>query len=94
MDTDLIAGLNIIEAYDEPTLIVFPEGIALLQDPADIANINDSSKYDESKYYNLIASALDQCANLQDRFTIIDVIRISPTDAAPVISDSKPTVEK
>jgi phage tail sheath protein FI len=80
VDTDLEAGLNIIEAYDEPTLIVFPEGIALLQDPANAADANDSTKYDESKYYALIGKAIDQCAKLQDRFTIIDVIRVLNTD--------------
>jgi uncharacterized protein len=80
-DTDLEAGLNIIEAYDEPTLIVFPEGAALIQDPADAGDINDSTKYNESKYYALIGKALDQCAKLQDRFTIIDVLSILPTDS-------------
>jgi phage tail sheath protein FI len=79
-DTDLEAGLDIIEAYDEPTLIVFPEGIALLQNPADPGDANDSTAYNESKYYALVGKALDQCAKLQDRFTIIDVISILPTD--------------
>ncbi len=80
VDTELEAGLNIIEAYDEPTLIVFPEGTALLQDPANPADVNDSTKYDESKYYALVGKAIDQCAKLQDRFTIIDAIRILNTD--------------
>ena len=56
-NTDLETGLSIIEAYDEPTLIIFPEGHA-------ISEIN---------YYTLIGKAIDQCAKLQDRFTLVDV---------------------
>ena len=57
INTDLEIGLAIIEAYDEPTLIIFPEGHA-------ISEIN---------YYTLIGKAIDQCAKLQDRFTLVDV---------------------
>ncbi|MFI5171322.1 MAG: phage tail sheath family protein [Chitinophagales bacterium] len=56
-DSELLAGLNAVEAYDEPTIIVIPEGQAL----------------NEDKYYSLMGSAIDQCAKLQDRFTIVDV---------------------
>ena len=54
----LQGGLKALEAYDEPTLIVFPEGQG-------VANGAD--------YYALIVQALLQCANLQDRFAIPDV---------------------
>lgn len=57
VNTDLEEGLAIIEAYDEPTLLVFPEGFAI----------------SETNYYTLIGKAIDQCAKLQDRFTIVDV---------------------
>lgn len=57
-DVDLQAGLDALKAYDEPTLIVFPEGQG-------IATASD--------YYALIGNAIDQCAALQDRFTLIDV---------------------
>jgi uncharacterized protein len=57
VDTDLQAGLDAIEAYDEPTLILFPEGQAI----------------GESNYYTLVGNAIDQCAELQDRFTLIDI---------------------
>ncbi|MEZ4691641.1 MAG: hypothetical protein R3A12_16385 [Ignavibacteria bacterium] len=54
---DLEGGRDILEAYDEPTLILFPEGQSL----------------SEADYYSLVSGAIDQCAKLQDRFTIIDV---------------------
>ena len=57
VNTDLEEGLTIIEAYDEPTLLIFPEGFAI----------------SETNYYTLIGKAIDQCAKLQDRFTIVDV---------------------
>ena len=62
-DTDLSAGLDILEAYNEPTLILFPEGRALTED----------------KYYALILKAIAQCAKLQSRFTIVDVMVASTT---------------
>jgi phage tail sheath protein FI len=54
---DLQGGLTAIEAFDEPTLILFPEGINI----------------PEANYYGLVGLAIDQCANLQDRFTLVDV---------------------
>ncbi|HTE13210.1 MAG TPA: phage tail sheath C-terminal domain-containing protein [Chitinophagaceae bacterium] len=57
-DTDLLAAVDTLEAYDEPTLYVFPEA----------QNITD-----ESKFYALFAHAIDSCAKLQDRFTIVDI---------------------
>ncbi len=56
-NTDLDAGLDALEAYDEPTIILFPEGQGLA----------------ETEYYALIGSAIDQCALLQDRFTLVDI---------------------
>ena len=57
-DDKLSNGLKAIEAFDEPTLIVFPEGQG-------IANGAD--------YYSLIGESLELCAKLQDRFTLVDV---------------------
>jgi Phage tail sheath protein FI len=57
-DTDLEAGIEALEAYDEPTLIVVPEGTKLGS---------------ANTYYSLMQKAIDQCANLQDRFTLIDL---------------------
>jgi phage tail sheath protein FI len=62
-DTELEAGLNIVAAYDEPTIIIFPEGPSLGED----------------KYYALIDKAIEQCAKLQDRFTLVDVIGTTTT---------------
>jgi phage tail sheath protein FI len=55
---DLQDGLDSIEAEDEPTLIVFPDGPGI----ATAAN-----------YYTLQNNALALCAKLQDRFSLIDV---------------------
>lgn len=50
-------GLAALAAFDEPTLIVFPEGQGLL----------------EGEYYGLIGTAINQCRDLQDRFVLMDV---------------------
>lgn len=57
-DTDLSAGIAALEAFDEPTLIIIPEGQAI-----SAANL----------YYGLMQTAIDQCFKLQDRFTLVDV---------------------
>lgn len=54
--TDLNAGLNLLKAEDEPTLILFPDAKAL--------GLDD--------FYSLYSNALMQCHDLQDRFAIID----------------------
>ncbi|MBB4079692.1 hypothetical protein GGR28_002317 [Lewinella aquimaris] len=54
----LQAGLNEVAKVDEVTLLVFPD------------STNLSSAAD---YYALHKAALDQCADLQDRFTVMDV---------------------
>lgn len=51
-------GLEVCAAEDDPTIIVFPDA------PHTIG---------ESEYYALVSLAIDQCAALQDRFTLIDV---------------------
>jgi len=59
LDTDLRTnGLEKLEAFDEPTIYVFPEG----------QNISTAALY-----YQLIKDAIKQCAKLQDRFTLVDV---------------------
>jgi|KBSMisStaDraftv2_1062788.scaffolds.fasta_scaffold00254_10 phage tail sheath protein FI len=54
---DLEKGVKAVEAFDEPTLFVVPEGKYL--SPSD--------------HYKLMQEAMDQCFNLGDRFTILDV---------------------
>ncbi len=51
-------GLEAGKLIDEITLYVFPEAVLGLGD---------------SEYNNLVGAALDQCVELQDRFTIMDV---------------------
>ncbi len=53
----LVGGLSRLERFDEPTLILFPDGVSL-------TDVNLGT---------LQADALSQCANLQDRFTIMDL---------------------
>jgi phage tail sheath protein FI len=68
--TDFHAGITAIEAYDEPTLIVIPEGVGLGTD-----------------YYEVAGKAIDLCAKLQDRFTIMDVICDATQDTDTNISN-------
>ena len=58
---ELGAGLGILAKEDEPTLIVFPDAVAITGGTA------------EADFYGIYVDALTQCADLQDRFTIIDV---------------------
>ncbi len=63
---DLDPGLTAVEKIDEVTLLVFPDSMGL------------STAAD---YYGLHSSALDQCVNLQDRFTVMD-LWIDPADTS------------
>ena len=63
-------GLAVAKKQDEITLYLFPDAAALT--PSD--------------YYSLYKSALDECARLQDRFTLVDVKMnntAAPTQANP-----------
>lgn len=55
--TGLLGGLAQIAAFDEPTLLVFPDALDL----------------GAGDFYTVMKAALDQCALLQDRFVIMDV---------------------
>lgn len=56
-------GLAVLEKYDEPTLILFPDAV-LLQT--------------ESHFYDLQQAALRQCDKLKDRFAIFDLLPTDP----------------
>ena len=73
---DLQNGLTALEAFDEPTLILFPEGINI----------------PEANYYGLISLAIDQCADLQDRFTLVDVHTQFGTTNATMTNFRNPAV--
>lgn len=57
VETELSAGLDALKKEDEPTLIVFPEAQSL--------SVAD--------FQTLHSAALSQCADLQDRFVIMDI---------------------
>ena len=75
--TLLIGGLDPLAKEDEPTLILFPDAVAI----ADPAN-----------FHSVYQQALIQCADLQDRFTICDVYDGDTDFSAPggpdVINDA------
>lgn len=60
--SDLVNGLNAIQNVDDVTLIVFPDSM-------NMDNYQD--------YYALHQSAITQCVNLQNRFTVMDLYRTS-----------------
>lgn len=57
LSVDYITSLDTLRKVDEPTLLVFPEGQGM-----GLGN-----------YVSVFEAALQQCVDLQDRFTIIDV---------------------
>jgi uncharacterized protein len=67
--TELISGVDALKKYDEPTLILFPDAVGI-PDAIDINGIN--AKF--SDLASLQTEALKQCAKLQDRFTIMDLM--------------------
>lgn len=56
-ETGLLGGLEKLKEWDEPTLLLFPDGVNLA---------------DGNQYYSAINAALSQCQELGDRFTIMD----------------------
>ncbi len=62
---DFTSGLNELKKEDEPTIIL----------------LTDAIKLEQADYYTLAQSALDQCADLQDRFAVLDV-HGDPSDEA------------
>lgn len=62
---ELEKGISMLKKEDEPTLIVIPDAIGVL--PANPVDISLSN------YYGLFKNALGQCADLKDRFTIVDI---------------------
>jgi phage tail sheath protein FI len=85
---ELKKGLAELEKADEPTLILFP-------DATRVSSINPTD------FYGLYNSALIQCQDLQDRFTLIDTLgydESSPTDSniddlRNAISSEKDTIK-
>ncbi|MGL4596162.1 MAG: phage tail sheath C-terminal domain-containing protein [Bacteroidia bacterium] len=55
--TGLFGGLSALEMYDEPTLILFPDAVAM----------------SDNDFKNLQQEALKQCNKLMDRFAVLDL---------------------
>ena len=66
-------ALDLIRKVDEPTLLVFPEALSLPQ----------------AAYYSVVNHALKQCAELKDRFTLMDVHTGDLTTPAAIESELK-----
>src|SRR5690606_29264359 len=64
--TALFAGIDLIKKYDEPTLLLFPDGVALktAEGAADFAALG-----------SLHQQALQCCAQMQDRFALLDLMQ-------------------
>jgi phage tail sheath protein FI len=62
--TELAEGLSRLEQVDEPTLLLFPDGVSI-----------DGAEGDPVNLGALQAAALAQCEKLQDRFVIMDLHR-------------------
>ena len=62
-DVAINAGMDMLETQDEPTLIVYPDAVSL-NNNTQLANVQ--------------TNALEQCHNLQDRFTIMDLLESDP----------------
>jgi phage tail sheath protein FI len=61
---DIQKGIDALALFDEPTLILFPDAVGLESD--------DDGRFTDLA--DLQQGALRQCAKLQDRFTIMDVM--------------------
>ncbi len=71
-------GMAKLSSYDEPTLILFPDAVALL---------NASNEPDLIKFSQLQKEALSLCASMQDRFCIFDILqgdKSSGTSVQPI----------
>ena len=70
---ELLAGLSAIRKVDEPTLLLFPDGTSI-----DGANVD----LQRTAYHDVLQAALQQCADLGDRFLIADIFDGDSIDAA------------
>jgi len=61
-DTDLDNGVKAAEAIDEITLLVIPEAVNIATGATALG-----------EYYGIYQTALEQCRELKDRFTVMDV---------------------
>ena len=72
---DFTNGINCLEEEDEPTLIVLADATNLpFSEDTDTPPLGDVA----SDYYTCCQTALAQCGDLKDRFTIVDVVQSHP----------------
>jgi len=64
--TRIKTGYDLLRKYDEPTLLLSPDAVRLKK-------VDDSP--DLSKFSDLQKLALKQCADLQDRFCLFDILQ-------------------
>jgi len=64
-DAALKKGLDALRKYDEPTLLLLPDAVGLL---------DSDDQPDIAKFSALQQHALAQCAKMQDRFCILDIM--------------------
>jgi len=64
--TAISDGIELLRKYDEPTLILFPDGVELT---------DGSNDPDVSSLAGLHQQALALCAAMQDRFAILDIMQ-------------------
>lgn len=64
-DADIEGGINAVAIVDEPTLLLFPDAVTLM----------DGNNPDLANFSRLQNLALAQCDTLKDRFVIMDLIR-------------------
>ncbi len=65
--------LNVIRKIDDITLLLFPDAI-LFTGKSNSLGFNGQSTTNVNDFYTLMSAALMLCGQLQDRFTIIDVV--------------------
>lgn len=78
---DYTSAIKTLEAEDEPTLIVFPDAVALTG----------------QEYGSIVDAALDSCNRMQDRFTVADVPNAVPggtEDNADVTTNFRSNIQK
>ncbi|MUG97758.1 phage tail sheath family protein [Scytonema sp. UIC 10036] len=74
--TKLLSGLESLKKEDEITLIVFPESLGLVK-TENLSN-DDTAAENYAGYKELYDAALAQCADLQDRFVVMDAFLDPP----------------
>jgi phage tail sheath protein FI/predicted component of type VI protein secretion system len=72
-DSDFSNGLNELEKFDEPTLLLFPDAVLLSVDAISGEPLG-----------SLHEAALAQCAKLQDRFVIMDLHQDLTNNSDPI----------